>query len=235
MAALVAAAVSILVLIGGFGAWRSLRQSGERRPLVLATGPESGAYHSLGSVMASLIEAGGLASRAEVRATEGSGENMLLLDSGEADLAIVQSDSEMAESVRLVATLFDEALHILIAPEMASRVSGIGDLDGRRVSLGAAASGTRLVAGRVLSHFDVEPAEDFRLGPAEALAGLRTGLDAAELVQHAIDLRQVLERHHLRNLLEGQLRMIPPKRNIREVPGPVDRARAHLRRPADGV
>ena len=183
VAALVAAAVSLLVLIGGFGVWRSLRQSGEQRLLVLATGPVSGAYHSLGSVLASLIEASGLASRVDVRTTEGSGENMLLLDTGEADLAIVQSDTEMVESVRLVATLFDEVLHILIAPEMASRVSGIGDLDGRRVSLGEAASGTRQVAERVLSHFEVEPAEDLRLGPAEALAGLRTGrIDAVFLL-----------------------------------------------------
>jgi len=183
VAALVAAAVSILVLIGGFGLWRSLRESGERRLLVLATGPESGAYHSLGSALGPLLEAGGLASRVEVRSTEGSGENMQLLESGEVDLAIVQSDSEAVESVRLIATLFDEALHILIAPGLADRVAGIGDLDGRRVSLGGATSGTRQVAERVLAHFEVEPAEDLRLGPDEALASLETGrIDAVFLL-----------------------------------------------------
>jgi TRAP transporter TAXI family solute receptor len=150
---------------------------------VLATGPESGTYHALGLALGRLIEAEGLATRVEVRPTEGSGENMQLLASGAAQLAIVQSDSPPVDSVRLIASLFDEALHILVSLDLAGRVSQIGDLDGRRVSLGAATSGTRQVASRVLGHFEVVPAEDLALDPAEALDGLRKGrLDAVFLL-----------------------------------------------------
>ncbi len=183
VAALVAGLVFVLVLISGFGLWGSLRRSGRPRTLVLATGPEGGAYHSLGVALAPLIEERGLAKEVHVQATEGSGENMRLLDSGAADLAIVQSDSEVVESVRLVATLFNEALHILVTPDLASRASGIVDIDGRRVSLGESTSGTRQVAARVLAHFDVEPSEDLHLPPAEALAGLEAGrIDAVCLL-----------------------------------------------------
>jgi TRAP transporter TAXI family solute receptor len=191
--AIVAAGVSLLVLVGGFSLWRSFRQVRERRVLVLATGPESGTYHALGQALGRLIEAERLAARVDVRATEGSGENMGLLASGVADLAIVQSDSRPVESIRLIGTLFDEAMHILVAPEAAGSVSRIGDLDGRRVSLGGATSGTRQVAERVLAHFEVTPAEDLALEPAEALDGLREGrLDAVFLLT-AVPSRVVAE------------------------------------------
>ena len=114
---------------------------------------------TLGLALGRLIEAEDLAARVEVRPTEGSGENMELLASGAAQLAIVQSDSPLVDSVCLIATLFDEALHILVSLDLASRVSQIGDLDGRRVSLGGTTSGTRQVASRILGHFEVVPAE----------------------------------------------------------------------------
>jgi TRAP transporter TAXI family solute receptor len=114
-----------------------------------------------------------------VRATEGSGENMKLLSTGAVDLALVQSDTSASDAVRLVASLFDEALHILVSIEAAGEVERLPDLTGRRVSLGSAASGTRQVAERILQHFEVEPAEDLRLAPADAVALLETGdLDA---------------------------------------------------------
>jgi TRAP transporter TAXI family solute receptor len=196
LTALVAAGVSLLVLVGGFSLWRSLGRGDEAELLVLATGPESGTYHALGQALGRLVEAEGLAARVDVRATEGSGENMGLLASGRADLAIVQSDSRPAESVRLIATLFDEAMHILLAREAAARISRIGDLRGRRVSLGGATSGTRQVAERILAHFQVNPAEDRALEPAEALDGLRGGrLDAVFLLT-AVPSRLVAELAH---------------------------------------
>jgi TRAP-type uncharacterized transport system substrate-binding protein len=83
-----------------------------------------------------LIEEEGLAPSVTVRATEGSGENMALLATGAVDLAILQSDTEGHTSVQLITPLFDEALHVLIAVDVADEVLRIGDLAGRRVSLG---------------------------------------------------------------------------------------------------
>lgn len=175
-----AALVSVVVLVGGLGVWRSLRLSGQAERLVLATGPEDGAYYSLGQALAPIVEANDLAGEMEVRVTTGSGANMTLLDSGAADLAIVQSDSDMVDSARLVATLFDEALHILVAPRVADEILHVRDLAGRTVSLGGASSGTRQVAETILTHFEVEPGEDLALDPGGALEALRSGrVDAA--------------------------------------------------------
>ncbi len=179
LGAMLAAVVALGVLIGGFAWWRSARAEGPVDRLVLATGPESGAYHALGVAMARLIEERGLVDAVEVRATQGSVENMRLLGSGEADLAIAQSDADPVDSVRLVATLFEEVLHVLLSPQAAGEIEAISDLDGRRISLGGAASGTRPVGLKFLDHFEISPSVDLEIDPAQALELLERGdLDA---------------------------------------------------------
>jgi TRAP transporter TAXI family solute receptor len=179
VAALVAATVALVLVAGAVGLWWVEGRKTARRPLVLATGPEEGAYNALGGALARLIQDEGLAPSVTVEPTEGSAENIELLSAGAVDLAIVQNDTEASDAVRLVTSLFDEALHILVSVDAASEVRKLTDLTGRRVSLGSAASGTRQVAERILKHFEVEPAEDLPLAPAEALALLEAGdLDA---------------------------------------------------------
>jgi len=175
LAALLAALVALLVLAGGLATWWSLARASRSRPLVLATGPEIGAYHALGSALARLIEDEGLAPRVTVRATAGSGENMELLAAGDIDLAIIQSDTNAHKSVRLITGLYDEALHVLVSARVAEEVSRLSDLHGRRVSLGGANSGTRQVAERILAHFEVVPGEDLALAPGEAVERLEAG------------------------------------------------------------
>jgi len=175
LAALLAATVAVLFVVGGIALWWSFAGGVSTRPLVLATGPEEGAYHALGTALAGLLEEQGLAPSVALRATEGSGENMALLATGDVDLAIVQSDTPGAPRARLITPLFDEALHVLVSAGVADQVSRIDDLAGRRVSLGAAGSGTRQVAARILDHFQVEPALDLDLDPAPAVARLETG------------------------------------------------------------
>jgi TRAP transporter TAXI family solute receptor len=179
LAALLAAAVALVLVVGAVGLWWVEGRQTSRRPLVLATGPEEGAYYALGGALARLIEDESLAPSVTVRPTEGSAENMQLLSTGAVDLAIVQSDTRASDAVRLITGLFDEALHVLVSIDAAGEVRGLADLTGRRVSLGSSASGTRQVARRILHHFEVEPAEDLFLAPADAMADLETGeLDA---------------------------------------------------------
>jgi TRAP transporter TAXI family solute receptor len=183
VATLLSGGLAIVLVLAGLTLWWSSRLADARRPLVLATGPEEGAYHALGEALARLIEEEGLAPSVEVRATEGSRENMALLEGGKVDLAILQSDTPGGVSARLITPLFDEALHVLVPAGAADRISRIGDLSGCRVSLGAPGSGTRQVAERILDHFDVDPAEDLAVDPAEAIARVESGgIDAVFLL-----------------------------------------------------
>jgi TRAP transporter TAXI family solute receptor len=95
--------------------------------------------------------------------TEGSVQNARLLARGEADYAIIQSDVA-AEAVagrgpfaqggalttlRALGSLFPEPIHIVVPA--ASPIRAVEDLRGKRVNIGAPASGTRHSAVAVLA------------------------------------------------------------------------------------
>ncbi len=150
--------------------------------LVIATGPVSGTYHILGLAMARVLEAEGVVASVEVLATEGSVANMDLIGGPDrrADIGFVQSDTRPSTGVRLIAPLYQEVLHILVATRASATITTIADLEGMRVALGEVGSGTRPVAERVVEHFGVVVGEDVGLPPDEVASGLIDGtIDAA--------------------------------------------------------
>ncbi|MEE4273908.1 MAG: TAXI family TRAP transporter solute-binding subunit [Thermoanaerobaculales bacterium] len=150
--------------------------------LTIATGPETGTYHTLGVAMAKVLKDEGLVASTEILTTEGSVANMDLVggrDRG-ADLAFVQSDTKPRSAVRLLAPLYQEVLHILVARDLSASVTTVTDLEGLRVAMGATGSGTRSVAERVIDHFGVPIGDDIDLPPDEVASGLADGsIDAA--------------------------------------------------------
>ncbi len=170
-----------VVLIGGL-AYLSMAGEAGSRKIVIATGPETGTYHAIGSAFGALLEIKGIVGSASVLMTEGSAENMDLIggEGGRADFALIQSDTRANSHARLVASLYEEHLHILVAEDLASEIRTIYDLRGRRVSLGGVGSGTRQVAQLVLAHFKIEIGVDLAVPPAELAAGfLAREIDAA--------------------------------------------------------
>ena len=150
--------------------------------LVIATGPERGTYHTLGLAMAEVLETEGAVASTEVLTTEGSVENMDLVGGPDhrADLAFVQSDTTPTGAVRLLAPLYQEVLHILVAKELSETVAGVPALEGLRVALGAPGSGTRSIAERLIDHFGVRVKQDIAVSPDEVARGLVDGsIDAA--------------------------------------------------------
>ena len=180
----IGAAIVAVVLLGlGFLAYRSVTEDEMADQLVIATGPESGTYHALGVALGRMLENEGLAADVIVRATEGSVTNMGMIESEAADLAIIQSDTPTHENARLIARLYDEVLHILVARGVADDIRTVYDLEGRRVSIGGHGSGTRLVAETVLEHFRIRVAEDMAMGPKQTVEALSEGtIDAAFLL-----------------------------------------------------
>ena len=183
LVAIVATLVAAAVVIVGIVTYRSLGRGEERRDIVIATGSERGVYHAVGVALARVLEEDGLVASATVRTTEGSVTNMGLIGSGSADLALVQSDTPPDPRARLVARLYVEALHILIASDRADEIRNIRDLAGRTVALGAAGSGTRQVATRILDHFGVAVGADLPIPPEQAIEGITDGsVDAVFLL-----------------------------------------------------
>lgn len=176
-----------VVLVVGFAATRSLAP--EPVTLTLATGTEGGTYAALGELLEAQLPPGGdVAVRA--RNTAGSVENLRAVRRGEADLALIQSDTGFddldepgaSRRIRTVAQLYDEVLHVLVAPRLHGELQGVEDLAGRRLFLGEAGSGTRRLSEAVLGHFGVERGsyEDVELGAVELGEALASGaLDCA--------------------------------------------------------
>ena len=190
--AILAAVLTVVLIAIGVVIWRAPDAS-TRETLVLATGSESGVYHALGTAYARSIERRGLADRVEVRTSHGSVENMRLLESGEVDLALVQSDTPAGGSARLIASLFEEELHVVVSRDLANQIRTVTDLGGRRVSLGDRESGTRQVSQRVLDHLEVDVAEDLQLTPEQAVDALEAGTIDAVFILTAVPATSVSE------------------------------------------
>jgi TRAP transporter TAXI family solute receptor len=193
--AIVATVVALAVVIGGFYGFRALSGNQARLEIVIATGGETGTYHALGNALSRVLKDANVVESAIVLPTGGSVENMELIDRGAdgADLAFVQSDTPPSTNARLVASLYDEVLHILVSKRAADEIRSIDDLIGKRVSLGPVGSGTRQLSQRVLEHFGVEVGEDAALPPEEAAAGLIEGSVDAAFILDAIPSRIVTE------------------------------------------
>ena len=89
-------------------------------------------------------------------------------------LATFRDDPELrrrAELLQVAAPLHPEEVHVLARPGIAT----LADLRGKRVAVGAPDSGTLVTATLLLGVAGVAPAEELRLGDAEALAALRGG------------------------------------------------------------
>jgi TRAP transporter TAXI family solute receptor len=192
-----------------------LRTGEGGKAALIATGPEGGEYwRFLSSVVARI----GAPALMTVAASAGSVENALLIDRGDARLGIVQSDVAAAAvtgagmfagtgplgHLRAAASLFPEPVHVVVRQD--SGIASLPDLAGRRVALGAASSGTRQTAVRLLdaAGVDVRQLDEAEArSPQEALDLLVKGqIDAVievvsapwrqlEIAMHAAPLRLV--------------------------------------------
>ena len=164
--------------------------TGQREFLSIGTGGTGGVYYPLGGALArSLSERDPYATyTAEV--TGGSVENYNRLLAGEIDLAMVLSTTlfeksmvvsdEQRRQVRVVAPLYPAVAHLMIA--RGSRANSPADFKGKRISVGAAGSGTEQFSRHLLAAYelDYEDVDERFLSFAESSAALRDGaIDAA--------------------------------------------------------
>lgn len=168
----------------------------------MAAGPEGGPYEAFGRRLAAEIHAayGGLA--VEVIGTAASVQNLLLLGGREAELGLTLADSaadavagrfsfDRPVAVSAIARLYLNQLHLVVPA--GSPVGSAEQLLGRAVSLGAAGSGTSVVAERVLAAAGVDAGGARRLGLPESVAALRSGALEAFFWSGGVPTRAITE------------------------------------------
>jgi TRAP transporter TAXI family solute receptor len=165
------------------------RQAGARTRLSIATGGTGGVYYPYGGAIARVIteRLPGVEATAEV--TAASVDNLKLIRDGKSDIAFSLADT-LDDAVagrgafarkgpvpaRVLAVLYDNYTHLVATGS--SGVTRVADLAGRHVSMGAAGSGTELVAARILRAAGLDPGRDVTsvsLGVSQSVDALKDG------------------------------------------------------------
>ncbi|MBP2477315.1 TRAP transporter TAXI family solute receptor [Crossiella equi] len=147
--------------------------------LILATGPPGAVYREIGTAL--VDELSKYLPRTNVRTvqTGASVENLSLLAAGRAHLGFVSLDAMLSrqsapvQGVSAVGRLYDSFLH-LVVPESSS-LRTVKDLSGRRVSVGAAGSGTEYTVERLRRVSGIS-FNEVRLNQAESARQLEQGM-----------------------------------------------------------
>jgi hypothetical protein len=155
--------------------------------LSVASGGTGGVWYPYGGAMASLISKYVPRVEATAEVTAAAVDNAKLLGAKKADLAIMLGDVgydayngkgvfKSKVPMRNMATLYSSITHIVCVD--GKGINSVGDLKGKRVSLGAPGSATEGVAVRILEAYGIDAAKDIkrdRLSVAESAGALKDG------------------------------------------------------------
>jgi uncharacterized protein len=154
--------------------------------LTIATGPSDGTYIQIARDMQKVAQKDGI--KLEIRPTQGSFENMVLLGDMKVDLAIAQIDAleffakvmkpqgiDVFGTIRVILNLYPEEIHVLTNNPA---INSFLQLQGKRVSFGPKNGGSALTGEVLLETYGMQVDKSF-LDPRDALEGLKKNqLDA---------------------------------------------------------
>lgn len=143
------------------------RYRGEARPIRIAGGQQGGFYLEVAGLLARAINAAEPGLHCTPRETNGSVENITMVNSGAADIAVCQSDVALAAvegtapfagalAVTGIGRMYEDYLQLVVRAD--SDVRSVADLAGRTVSLGAVGSGTAMIGERLMAAANVRVA-----------------------------------------------------------------------------
>lgn len=131
--------------------------------IVILTGSTSGVYYPLGNTLSNIFTKSIPDTRSSAQVTQGSVENLRLLEAGDGELAFSLGDTVSAawtghaeagfrspsKKLRGVAAIYRNYIQIVVSE--ASGAKTIADLKGKRVSVGPKQSGTELNARAIFA------------------------------------------------------------------------------------
>jgi TRAP transporter TAXI family solute receptor len=141
----------VLVLVGSALTWW-MTLDPLPRTIRIVTAARGGLYYRFATVLAERLEER-TGRSVEVVETQGSVENLELLESGGAQLAILQATSVPLEEISVLAPLWSEPLQVLA--RRSTGITSVADLEGRRISIGREGSGMRESARFLLERYGI--------------------------------------------------------------------------------
>ena len=180
-----AAALAALVSIG---VATGVQAQEKRTRISIGTGGTGGVYYPLGGGLAAVLSkhVPGVDATAEV--TAGSIANLQLIDLGKSEIAFTMADaawdayngldkfSAKKIALRTLAVFYPNRMQVVTTAN--TGINKFSDLKGKRISTGAPASGTEVMAMRLLEAHGLDPNKDVtreRLSVAESVNALKDG------------------------------------------------------------
>jgi TRAP transporter TAXI family solute receptor len=145
---------------------------GEEPPsgtITFSTGTRLGVYQEYGKLLRTELDKDMPGLKVKLVNSAGSQENVARVATGRADFTIAAADAvetyELegkpgAAQLRGVARLYDDYVQLIVPRD--SSIDSIADLRGKRVAIGLAHSGVRLIANRVLRAAGIDPKKDIK-------------------------------------------------------------------------
>jgi len=177
----------LLISIFILAFWISAGAQTKQVRISIATGGTGGVYYPLGGGMAKVISKYIPNTEATAEVTAGSVDNIKLIHTQKADLALIMADigydalkgverfkATGPVAIRTVAVVYPNYMHFVTVE--GTGVNSITDLKGKRVSTGSPGSGTEVKAMRVLESYGINGEKDLkrdRLGVAESAGAIK--------------------------------------------------------------
>ena len=179
---IVSACLTAVLLLAAIGPGASAATQ-----MSIATGGTGGVYYPYGGALANILTDELDDANVTAEVTAASVDNMLLIESGDSEIAFVLGDTafdanqgnapfETAVPGRALATLYNNYTQIVVKSD--SGINTVADLAGKRVSVGAPGSGTEIIADRIMTAAGLDPKEDIereQLGIAESAGAMKDG------------------------------------------------------------
>jgi TRAP transporter TAXI family solute receptor len=166
----------------------------------LASAKEGGLYYRFAMEFAPMLQTRS-GKKVEVLKTNGTIENMALLKSGDAHIALLQSSAVESQGLSAIAPLYNDVVHVVVRKQ--SGINAMGDLAGHGVSLGPRGSGMRRTAELILAHYQLKPEDMTQTENYFMAMHSNTNIDAAIITTGVTnpDLGNLL--------LNGQFELLP--------------------------
>ncbi|MDR3355440.1 MAG: TAXI family TRAP transporter solute-binding subunit [Synergistaceae bacterium] len=172
----------------------------------IGTGSTGGTYYPVGSTMATIWNRVIPDMKAASQSTGGTAQNLQLLENGEAEVAFTDGlyyfayngmqafDGKPQKHLRGMTPLYPEPIQLMVAE--GSGIKSVKDLKGKRVGIGAVASGTEYTARALLKIAGIDPDKDIKpqnLGLNETASALADKNIDAGFMMCAIGSSAVVE------------------------------------------
>jgi len=148
-------AIGLVIAILGFGVAYQFVEPSPPNTITIATGSKTGAYFKFATDYQKSLAHEGI--HLEILNSQGSVENIQLLNEGKVDLAFVQGgvgNAERDPNLVSLGSLYFEPLWVFVQSQ--STVKRLNDLNGLKIAAGSEGSGTWAVAKQLLDQNDIE-------------------------------------------------------------------------------